>query len=265
MIEQAVNRAISNLGEKYKILMTGAILLIGGLLTAFFATFSTFATSQMQKSLFLIPGFITLGLLLSLGSLICKLYLEEVKRNKVHLIPTFKTIWVRLLGATYFSIPFLAAFAVLWITIGLFELFTLIPYIGPLLSSLFAFIPFVINIGLYLLVLGGVFALFLLSPLMATEVKMDKSLIKKVLGHLLKNPYKNSLNFLIAIIPILILGSLGYLAMQLCTFCSHDVHPLLMLLQNISFAIPFTALFLFPTIFFFQYSIESYLMIENTL
>lgn len=55
MIEQAVNRAVSNLGEKYKILMTGAVLLAGGLLTAFFATFSTFASSQMQKTLFSFP------------------------------------------------------------------------------------------------------------------------------------------------------------------------------------------------------------------
>jgi hypothetical protein len=264
MIEQAFNRALSGMGEKYKILITAGVLCIGSVLTAFFATFSPFADSLMQKTLFLVPLFITLGLLLSLGSLLCKIYLEEVKRNKVHLIPTFKTIWVRLLGASYFSLPFLAAFIVLWLTIGLFELLTLIPYVGSVLSTLFAFIPFVINFCFYLLAVFGLFALFMLAPVMGVVSQLDQSIVHNVLLHWIKNPYRNLVNFFVALAPAFLCGFIGYLALGLCAFCFKEAHPLLLLIQNISLAIPFAALLLFPAIFFFQYAMESYLMIESS-
>lgn len=263
MIEKAVNRALLSLWDTYKIALTAAILFAGAALTAFFSTFSTFASSLMQKTLFLIPCFLTLGLLLSLGSFLCKIYFEEIRRNKVHLIPTFKTIWVRLLSASYFSVPFLAAFSILWVSIGLFELLTLIPYIGPFLSTLFAFIPFIINFSFYLMIAVGLFALFLLAPFLAISSEVDRVLLARVLNHFLQNPFRNVLNFVIALLPSFLLGLLGFLSLRLCIFCTSDMHPLLVLVQNLSYAIPLTLVFLFPTIFFFQYAFESYLMIES--
>lgn len=264
MSEKAVNRALLSMWDTYKILLTAAILFAGSILTALFATFSTFASSLMQKTLFLIPCFLTLGLLLSLGSVLCKLYLEEIRRNKVHLVPTMKMIYARLVGASYFSVPFLTLFGILWMTIGLFELLTFIPYLGTFFATLFAFIPFLIHFSFYFMIVFGLFGLFLLAPLLATTADINRTVLEKLLRHLLKNPYRHVINFFIALFPALLLGLLGYLSLQLCTFCHQETHFLFVLLQNVSYAIPFTLLLLFPAIFFFQYAIESYLMVEVT-
>lgn len=261
MIEKAVNRSLTHLLSGPKILLTGSVLLACGLLFAFFGTFSLFASSMMQKSLFLIPAFISLGLLLSLGSLICKLYMDEISKPQREVVKTLDSIWIHLLSAPYFFIPFLALFALLWIGVGIFELLTWIPYLGPLLSSLFAFVPFVIHFSLYSLIALGVFGLFLFPPIMASTV--NRSIFSQAINHFQQNPYRNIVHFLIAIGPALLLGFLGYRALQLCSFCTGTEHPLLLLLQNISFTIPFALLFIIPTIFFFQFGTESLLLIQN--
>src|SRR5208337_3939660 len=95
--------------------------------------------------------FLCAGFLLAAGVILVRIYHDEVKERPTRYRDIVAKSWEVAIGSSYFSIPIILCYLLLWMLLGIFVLLKEIPGIGDLFGVLLSFGPFLINLGSLLL------------------------------------------------------------------------------------------------------------------
>jgi len=258
------NRAFFLTFGKKKLLTTFTVLALCGVLVVFFRGLSVHAGQWILMSLSFLPIFICAGVLLSLGIFLIRIYHDEVKNKPVIYKHIFVKSWEVIIGASYFSIPLILCYLLLWMVLGIFVLLQEIPGIGDFLGVILAFGPFLLNLGSMVLCLLNIAMLFVLTPIVALK-GLNRTQVSQILAHRLKGDvFSNLLLAILAVLPLLFcLGMLtlaAFLTGSLCYVCEK---PLNNVLQWFVIMIPFTAFLSPAVIFFFNIAAEAHVILQK--
>lgn len=263
-VQHIFNRAFSLTFDKKKWGMMFCVLALCGLLIVFFRALSIQAGPWLLMSLSFLPIFLCGGLLLSAGIILTRIYHDEIKRKPVKYLDILAKSWEVVLGASYFSIPMILCYLLLWMLLGFFVLLKEIPGVGEFFSALLAFGPFLINFGSLILGLFNLAMLFLLTPVIALN-----GLNRMRIAHILKKRlsediFSNVLLAFIALIPLcFFLGLLllsVFLTDSLCFTCENPLHAVI---QLFFIMIPFVGLLAPWVVFFFNFAAEAHVLIQR--
>ena len=183
--------------------------------------------------------FLCSGLLLFVGVLLSRIFYKEVKGNELSYKTLLKESFPLLVNVTYLTLPLILTYFILKAMVGVFSVIQLIPGLAELLS----FAPFLLVLGLILLGLFSLFALFFATPHIALAKEINFELGKEVMQRFVANPFGSLFLFFCALLPLLIVAGILSVAAMV-------TGPFVML--------PFTALMTPFVIFFFNFSMESY-------
>lgn len=256
------NRAVFETFSKTKLMMTFLVLALCGVLVVFFRGVAVDASQWLTLSLTFLPIFLCAGVLLSLGIILIRIYHDEIKERKVSYKTTFGKSWEVVIAASYFSVPIILCYLLLWMLLGIFVLLSEIPGIGDVFSVILAFGPFLINLGTLVLILLSLSLLFYLAPILALKgfnrIQVSRVLVKRFKYDIFSNLFLIG----IAIMPIFallaVLTIAALLTGSLCYPCSTPVHTVLMWFFMM---IPFTAILAPAVVFFFNFAAESHVLI----
>ena len=265
-IQFIFNRALSLSFDKKKLFCVFVILALCGLLVVFFRGLAIHAGEWMRMSLAFMPFFLCAGILLSTGIVLIRIYHDEIKKKAVKYSEILNKSWEIVIGSSYFCIPVILGYLLLWMLLGIFLLLKEIPGVGEFFGVVLAFSPFLLNLGSLILCLFTIAMLFFITPLIAfkglNRIQISQMLVKR----LQEDPFSNLLLAAIAVLPLIFVGGLltfaAYLTGALCYSCES---PLLNLLQWFFIMIPFT-LFLSPAVvFFFNFAAEAHVLMHKSL
>jgi hypothetical protein len=263
-IGAAFNRALFYTCSKTKLLLVYVVILACGLLTVFFRGLAAQAGSWTLLSLTFLPLFFSVGLLLSMGILLVRIYHDEVKQKPVDYWSTAIKSWDTIAGAAYFFIPILLGYLALWIIFAIYMLLKAVPGIGEFVGVILAFVPFVLHLSILALVVISWTILFFVSPLIALR-SMDKVRMVGGLLHRIRNdPFSNLILAALGLVPMAIFGAFAFLALYLTeSVCFSCLGPMERVLENFFILIPFAAILTLPTIFFFNFAAEAHILLQK--
>lgn len=265
-IQFIFNRAMTSTFERSKWLLTFIVLALCGLLVVFCRGLAAQANTWVAMSLTFLPLFLCSGVLLSLGVVLIRGYHDEVKKLEVNYKKILLSSWETLLGASYFTVPVILLYLMLWMLLGVFMLLQNIPAIGDFVSVILAFAPFLLNFATLLLCIFVIGTLFFITPVIALK-GLSRSLVSQVLMRRLQGDvFSNMVLFIVGIIPLLfyvglLLGS-ALLTGNICAVCDDTLHTVL---QWFFIMLPFTALLAPAVIFFFNFAAESHVLMQKKL
>lgn len=265
-LQFAFNRAIEYTLDIKKCLFTFIVLALCGLLVVFFRGIAFYATGWFLMSLTFFPIFLCSGVLLSTGILLIRIYHDQIKKKAVNYRELLLNSWELIIGASYFSIPLILCYLVLWVFLGVFILLAQIPSAGEFFAVILSFAPFLLNFGSLLLCLCSFMLLFYVAPIIALKgldrVKITQTLMKKFA----EDPFANLLFGVTGILPTaIVLGLLVGAVMLTGTVCPQCNSTLGMVLQWFFTMIPFTALLSPAAVFFFNFAAEAHVFIMKEL
>lgn len=240
-------------------------LLLCGVFLVFCRAIAFEASEWISFSLSFLPILLSAGLLLSLGALLIRLHIREVKRLSIDLKELFvdsADLWI---GTSYLSIPPVLAYLCLWIVMGLFLLFQKIPGLGSFFSVILAFGPFLLLLASLLLCVASVFLLFFVAPAIATQSLKRTALLKQVGILFCQRPLTNLALFLLALFPVAVWSGLLVGAAHLTgKYYLIGEHSLSVGLEWFFIMLPFCALLTPALIFFFNFAAESYQLLQTS-
>jgi hypothetical protein len=260
-IQFIFNRAASLTFVKKKLMITSLVLAFCGLLVVFFRGLAIHASQWILMSLTYLPFFLCAGVLLSLGIFLVRIYHDEIKQKPLIYNKVLGNSSGLMLGASYFSIPIILSYLLLWILLGIFALLQEIPGFGRFFSVILAFGPFLLNLACLLLCVLNLALLFFVSPIIAfkglNRVAVSEVLMRRLSGDLFSNLALGTIALLplVAVAGFLLLaafltGSVGYVS----------EHPLQNVLQWFFIMIPFTILLSPAVVFFFNFAAEAHVL-----
>lgn len=258
------NRAISKTFNLKKLAVVSVILALCGLLVVFFRGLAINASEWMIMSLTFLPFFLCTGVLMAMGIFLTRIYHNEIKDKDTKYAEVLNKSWDVIIGASYFSIPLVMSFLVLWILLGIFVLLGAIPFVGNIFNVILAFAPFLLNVGSLALCLLSLSMLFLLTPVIALKgtnrILVTQTIIQRVKNDL----FSNVLLGIIAIIPLLIfVGIMVLAAFMTGKVCYECANPLQHVLQWFFIMIPFTTLLSPVVVFYFNFAAESHVLLKE--
>lgn len=258
------NRALAFTFSKKKFLCVFCILALSGLLTVFFRGLALHANQWVQLSLTFLPIFLCTGILLSMGILLIRIYHDEIKQKELNYRNIIAHSWEIAIGSTYFAVPLILSYLLLWMLLGIFVLLGEVPFVGEFFSVVLSFAPFIINLGTLVLCLLSLALLFFLAPLIAFKGLEKKAIFQMAIKRLESDFFSNLVLMAISLIPVVLVLILLILAATLTDNICLDCHtPTQTTLKWFFMMIPFTA-FLTPTvIFFFNYSAEAHVFMRK--
>lgn len=261
-IQFIFNRALLLTFEKKKLLLTFIILALCGVLVVFFRGLAVNAGEWLLMSLTFVPIFLCGGILLSMGIILIRIYHDEIKKKKVSYKETLSKSWEIIIGASYFSIPIILSYLLLWMLLGIFVVLNDIPVVGSFFGAILVFAPFLINLGTLVLCLLNISLLFFVAPVIALK-GLNRTQVSQTIYKRLKNDiFSNIFLAIIAVLPLLfILGLLilaGFLTGAVCYGCEKPIYNVL---QWFFMMIPFTAILSPAVIFFFNFAAESHVLL----
>ena len=147
---------------------------------------------------------------------------------------------------------------------GIFYLLTEIPKMGEFLGVILAFGPFLLVLTLLALSLFNLFIFFFVSPHIAINPKLRLKLPIEVFHNFNKNIFSNLILFLIGIIPLcIVVGILSWAAFMTGLNFFVKREALSVALQWFFIMIPFCVILTPAILFFFNFSVESYVLIKK--
>lgn len=259
-IQFIFNRALILSVTKKKWLLIFSVLALCGFLTIFLQGLATHSSRWVQASLCFLSFFISAGLLFSLGILLVRIYYHEVRCKEFKYRDIFLSSWDLLLASSYFTIPIVLSFLLLWMGLTIFVFLRSIPAVGSLLGAILSFAPFIINMGTILLFFGTIALLYLMTPILALN-GLDKSRIFEVLKKRGTDFFSNILLGLVAAIPFLIVFALLAWSWRLTMLPCLDCKESYFLIQEFILVIPFSALLAPAVAFFFNFAAEAHVLL----
>lgn len=260
------NRAVSLTFIRKKLFLSFAVLFFCGLLVVFFRGLAINAGQWMTMSLTFLPFFLCAGVLLSMGVVLTRIYHNEIKRKRVSYNEIVSNSFEVIVGVSYFSIPIILSYLLLWMLLGIFVLLKQIPGIGEIFSVILVFGPFLLNLVTLVLCMLNLAMLFFVTPIVALK-GLNRIRVTQILVNRLKNDmFSNIFLALIATFPLLVfIGLLMLAAFLTGTVCYSCENPLHNVLQWFFIMIPFTALLSPAVIFFFNFAAESHVLLQNVI
>lgn len=263
-IQLLFNRAVGHSYEKKKLLIVFFALALCGIVVVFFRGLAINAGTWVSLSLAFLPIFICSSILLALGIYLIRVYHDEVKRRPFEYLEVLKNSWEILIGSTYFSLPIIMTYLVLWMLMGIFVLLEQLPVIGGFFAVVFAFGPFLLNLGVLTLCLANISLLFFVSPVLAFYGLDGIKTAKILVGKFRNNVFTNIFLASIAILPMLLSFGLLFLAAVMTdTVCADCNRALYAVMQWFFIMIPFTALLSPGVIFFFNFAAEAHVYLQK--
>lgn len=262
-IQFIFNRALALTLDKTKWLITFAVLSLCGLFVVFCRGLAENANPWVAMSLTFLPVFLCSGILLALGIVLIRGYHDEVKKKEVDYYKILSGSWQTMLGAVYFAIPLILLYLLLWMFLGIFLLLRSLPSIGDFFAVILVFAPFLINLATLLLCTFVVGTLFYVTPVVALK-GLDQTLVTNLGKKIKSDIFSHLLLFFIGTIPcFLYFGFLFLAAFMTGSICFLCLNLLQTILQWFFLMIPFAALLAPVIIFFFNFSAESYVLMNK--
>lgn len=265
-IQFVFNRAISLTFVKKKLLFAFLILLLCGVLVVFFRGLAMHAGSWIAMSLTFLPIFVGTAILLAAGIFFTRVYHDEVKKLPVSYRGILANSWELMISVSYFSIPLILCYLLLWLALGLFVLLSEIPTIGEFFGVVLSFAPFLLNSSSLLLCIVSFFLLFFVPPVTGLKGLSRAYISKAILQRVYVDLFSNLLLCGIAAIPILaITGLLIVAAFLTDSVIDIPSRPIHVILQWFFVMFPFTAILTPAVVFFFNFSAESHVLLMKNL
>jgi hypothetical protein len=263
-LEQSFTRAMLCSFSRSKAFLVFPSLILCGILIVFCRALSFGASDWMAMSLAFLPILLGTGVLLSVGVLVIRLYLHEVKNLHLSMKKLLKGSFDVVLGTSYLSIPPILAYLLLWIVLGIFFLLKEIPGLGQVFSTIFSFGPFLLIFCSMLLCLFNVALLFFVAPAIAKLSSKRLHLAKAVLS-LFQTKMLTSLSLLfISLIPLAVFaGLLSWAAILTNLSFSYGEQSWALALEWFFIMLPFAALLTPAVIFFFNFAAESHSILNR--
>lgn len=263
-IELIFNRALRYSFSKRKLLFMFPVLVVCGLLIVFCRALAESAGQWIILSLTFLPIFLSSGLLLASGVVLARVYHHEVKMIPLSFKKILKQSWELIIGVSYLTLPLLLAYLFLWMIMGIFYLLKEIPALGEVLGVVLAFGPFLLVLGSLILSLFNLFLLFFATPHIALNSRLQLKLAEEVFYRFKDNLFSNLALFLLGIVPLLLSVSVLSLAAFLTgvNFFMHT-KTLTIALQWFFVMIPFCAMLAPGILFFFNFAVESYALMQR--
>ena len=260
-IEKIFNRAMRLTFSKQKWLLVFLPIALCGFLIVIFRTMSSGAGPWFQMSLAFLPIFLSAALLLGVGMVLTRIYHHEVKGFKVEYLRTIKSSGSLFLGIAYLAVPLIGAYLVLWMVLGVFYLMRAIPSIGPFMSSVLSFGPFLLVLGSLILSLFNLLVLFYVTPAAALKSELSPQLAEDVLRGLRRNPFVAFIMPLIALFPLFLV--VGFLSLSAVVTQMMYVESAHVALKWFFTMLPFCALLTPAIIFFFNFAVETHVLLHK--
>lgn len=258
------NRSLALTFSKKKLLFAFCILVLSGLLVVFFRGLSLHASQWVKLSLTFLPIFICTGILLSMGILLIRIYHDEIKKKEINYWQILSRSWEIAIGASYFAIPIIFAYLLLWMVLGIFVLLSEIPTVGEFFASILAFGPFLINLGSLILCVLSLGILFFIAPLIAFKGLAGGVVSQSIIRRLEKDFFANFVLMLIALLPLALVITLLMLAAMLTgSLCLDCQNSLQTVLKWFFIMLPFTAFLTPAVIFFFNFAAEAHVLMQK--
>ncbi|QVL57275.1 MAG: hypothetical protein KFB93_07800 [Simkaniaceae bacterium] len=263
-IEFIFNRALRFSFTKKKFLFMFPILVICGLMLVFCRALAVNAGEWVVLSLTFLPVFLSSGLLLAAGVVLARVYHHEVKMVPLSFKKILRQSWELLIGVSYLTFPLLLAYLLLWMMMGIFYLLKEIPALGDVLGVVLAFGPFLLVLGSLILSFFNLFLLFFATPHIALNSRLKLKLAEEVYFRFKENLFSNLALFLLGLIPLL----LGVGILSLAAFLTGinflvKAETLTIALQWFFIMIPFCAMLTPGILFFFNFAVESYALMQK--
>ena len=265
-IQFAFNRALKLTFNFHKLFLVFVVLGFCGLLAVFFRALGTNANEWVTLSLLFVPAFICAGVLLSVGILLIRLYHDEVKGKDLSYRKVLLRSWELIIGASYFSIPIILSYLLLWMLLGIFILLKTIPGLGEFFGVILSFAPFIINFLTLVLFLLNLALLFFVAPVIALK-GLNRHLVTQILIRRWENDvFSNLLLAFIGILPLLLVLSLLILSAIITSLlCLNCTSPIYTVMEWFFVMIPFTALLSPAVVFFFNFAAESHVLLMRQI
>lgn len=258
------NRALALSFSARKLLLAFCVLALCGLMVVFFRALALNAGQWVMMSLTFLPFFLCAGILLSVGVVLTRIYHDEIKQKPIAYGDILAKSWEVLIGASYFSIPMILSYLLLWMMLGIFVLLKQIPGVGEFFAVILIFGPFLLNLGSLVLCLLNVAMLFFVTPIIALKglnrMRVTEILVKRLRG----DAFSNILLAITAVLPLVFISALLVLAAlmtgSMCASCESPLHSVL---QWFFIMIPFTALLSPAVVFFFNFAAEAHVLTQK--
>lgn len=263
-VQLMFNRAVSLSFTKKKFLFVFSVLLLCGVLVVFFRGLALGANEWFLMSLTFLPIFLCAGILLSTGIVLIRIYHDEIKKKKISYKEILGKSLEMMIGASYFSIPIILGYLLLWMLLGVFFLLKEIPVAGPIFSAVLVFAPFLLNLGSLILCLMSLALLFIVTPVIALK-GLNRIHIAQTLSKRIKEDvFTNFILSIIATFPLwVIVGFLTLAAWMTGSICFTCETSFQQILQWFFIMIPFTAVLTPAVIFFFNFSAEAHVLTKR--
>jgi hypothetical protein len=263
-LQTSFNRALYLLFSRAKFLLTFGALLVCGFIYVFFQGIAVDNAPWLQQCLTFLALFIDGMLLMAVGVLLIRIHHDEIKQREVNLRNLISNSWELLVAPFTYLLPFILAFLILWIVLGLFVLLYEIPLVGSFFEIILGFAPFVIQFVALLLCSALVASLFFVTPLLALKGWQGMHMYQTFMQRLQTDLFSHLLLLVVGIIPILFIVSLLVLSAFLTGFYVEPAcTPLTCILQGFFIMIPFVALLTPFVIFFFNFSAEAHVLLQR--
>lgn len=264
-VQRIFNRALVLTFSRKKLVLVSIILALCGLLVVFFRGLAIHAGYWIMLSLTFIPVFLCTGILLSAGIWLTRIYHDEVKNKPIRYRDVLANSWEVIIGASYFAIPIILSYLLLWMTLGIFILLKEIPGVGPFFMAILAFAPFLLNLSSLLLCLFALLVLYFITPLVALKGVNRMQSAQLLTQRLKGDVFCNLLLCLVAVLPlifcIILLFTAAFLTESMCDACGSPVYTIV---HSFFIMIPFAVMLSPAVVFFFNFAAEAHvLMREN--
>ena len=242
------------------------VLCVCGLLVVLSHILAVSVNHWLNNSLIFFPTFLCAGIFMALGIPLIRIYHDEVKKKPFSYRTVLLHSWSLMSKVSVFVLPFLLAYLLLWIVLGLFYLVKEIPGAGELVGVIFSFGPFALILGSLVLSAGAMFLLFFITPMVSLKSVMKLSLVEEFYPRFKKNFFTHFLLLGLGLFPLIVVIGFLVLAATL-TGMTYVVteRTWAIGLQWFFIMIPFAACLSPAAIFFFNFSAESFVLAQKYL
>ena len=210
------------------------------------------------------PFFLNSVVLLALGVLLAKMYPKDIARTKVNVKRLIGSSMDLLIGVTYVALPPLLIYIFFWVILGFFFLIKEIPGIGDFFSVILSFVPFLLIFGSLALCLVNLAILFFVVPAVNLLSVRKGSWIKKTLFFLKAKIFSAIILFFIGSFPLMFVFYLLLISANLTnTNFFMATNALAIAVEWFFMMIPFAAIASPAVVFFFNFSSESYVLMQE--
>ncbi len=264
-IQRIFNRALWQTFALRKLLIISVVLALCGVLEVFFHSLAQHAGTWVMMSLTFVPLFLCTGVLLSAGIWLIRIYHDEIKGRETKYSDVLANSWEVIVVASYFAIPVLIGYLLLWMMLGIFILLKSVSGIGEFFAAVLAFAPFLLNVASLLLCIFSVSLLYFVTPIVAlvgvSRMRLASVISRRFQGDVFTNLLLGGIAVLPLIVCLGVLTGAALLTESMCLACDKPVYSAV---QSFFVMIPFAALLSPAVIFFFNFAAESHVLMKRT-